>query len=110
MVVESSVFYVAFCVLSSAIVFLLLPDLHFQLQQKKLDVFSNDIFINCLKFSDQVYLMVSEEEEDAIILSDKKSGYCVVFDPLDGSSNIDANISGAPKHLLAAVQPTAHAL
>jgi fructose-1,6-bisphosphatase I len=61
--------------------------------QKKLDVFSNELFINCLKFSKQVYLLCSEEEDHAIIMHEKKGGYAVVFDPLDGSSNIDANIS-----------------
>jgi len=62
-------------------------------QQKKLDVFSNDCFINCLKFSTQVYAMLSEENEEPIIVKDCPGGYAVVFDPLDGSSNIDANIS-----------------
>jgi len=60
--------------------------------QKKLDVFSNDCFVNCLKFSNQIGIMGSEENEEPIILSDT-GGYAIVFDPLDGSSNIDANIS-----------------
>lgn len=62
-------------------------------EQKKLDVFSNDVFINCLRFSDQVYIMGSEENEDPIISSETTGGYAIVFDPLDGSSNIDANVS-----------------
>jgi len=61
--------------------------------QKKLDVFSNDVFINCLSFSKQVYIMGSEENEEPIILQDQTGGYAIVFDPLDGSSNIDANVS-----------------
>jgi len=61
--------------------------------QKKLDVFANEVFVNCLKYSDQVYIMGSEENEDPIILQDSSGGYAIVFDPLDGSSNIDANIS-----------------
>ncbi len=61
--------------------------------QKKLDVFSNDVFINCVSFSEQVYIMGSEENEEAIILDDTSGGYAIVFDPLDGSSNIDANVS-----------------
>jgi len=61
--------------------------------QKKLDVFSNDCFVNCLTFSEQVYVMGSEEVEDPIILEKKSGGYAVVFDPLDGSSNIDANVA-----------------
>lgn len=62
-------------------------------QQKKLDVFTNELFINCLKFSKQAYLLCSEEEDDVIIFHEKKGGYAVVFDPLDGSSNIDCNVS-----------------
>lgn len=58
-----------------------------------LDVLSNDVFKNCLSYSGQAYMLVSEEEEDVIILQDTKGGYVVVFDPLDGSSNIDANVS-----------------
>ena len=37
--------------------------------------------------------MVSEENENAIFIQDQKAKYCVVFDPLDGSSNIDAGVS-----------------
>lgn len=38
--------------------------------------------------------MVSEEDEEAIIVEDEMKGkYCVVFDPLDGSSNIDAGVN-----------------
>jgi fructose-1,6-bisphosphatase I len=62
---------------------------------KKLDVVANEIFINCLKSSGKVSVMVSEENEEAIVVSDPelKGRYCVVFDPLDGSSNIDAGVS-----------------
>jgi len=64
-------------------------------EQKKLDVISNEIFVNSLKSSGKVSVMVSEENENAIILSDTdhKGRYCVVFDPLDGSSNIEAGVS-----------------
>lgn len=62
-------------------------------EQKKLDVLSNDVFINCVRYSGQAYCLVSEEEDEAIALEDTKGGYVVVFDPLDGSSNIDANVS-----------------
>eukprot|EP00343_Euplotes_focardii_P008002 CAMPEP_0205819160 /NCGR_PEP_ID=MMETSP0206-20130828/1420_1 /ASSEMBLY_ACC=CAM_ASM_000279 /TAXON_ID=36767 /ORGANISM="Euplotes focardii, Strain TN1" /LENGTH=337 /DNA_ID=CAMNT_0053112415 /DNA_START=24 /DNA_END=1037 /DNA_ORIENTATION=+ len=61
--------------------------------QKKLDVFSNEVFINCMNFSQQVYIMGSEENEGPIIVQEKPGGYAIVFDPLDGSSNIDCNIS-----------------
>lgn len=61
---------------------------------KKLDVISNDIFINSLVSSGQVALMVSEENEEAILVTDPllRGGYAVVFDPLDGSSNIDSGV------------------
>jgi fructose-1,6-bisphosphatase I len=60
---------------------------------KKLDVFANDIFINSLMFSDRVSIMVSEENEDPIYNPNCIGKYFVAFDPLDGSSNIDANVS-----------------
>jgi len=63
-------------------------------QVKKLDVFSNDVFINCMKFTGRIAVMASEENEDPIFCEGAKDGkYCIVFDPLDGSSNIDANVS-----------------
>eukprot|EP00656_Telonema_subtile_P013462 TRINITY_DN1683_c0_g1_i1.p2 TRINITY_DN1683_c0_g1~~TRINITY_DN1683_c0_g1_i1.p2 ORF type:complete len:337 (-),score=107.56 TRINITY_DN1683_c0_g1_i1:293-1303(-) len=62
--------------------------------QKKLDVLSNDIFVNALKNSGTCAVLVSEEDEDPIIVDEGKQGsFCVAFDPLDGSSNIDCNIS-----------------
>jgi len=63
-------------------------------EQKKLDVLSNDIMINSLRASGKTAVLVSEELEDAVIIEDKYKGkYCVVFDPLDGSSNIDAGVN-----------------
>ncbi|KAG0222323.1 fructose-1,6-bisphosphatase class 1/Sedoheputulose-1,7-bisphosphatase [Mortierella sp. GBAus27b] len=62
--------------------------------QKKLDVIANEIFVNALRSSNKVAVMVSEEDEDAIFVEDQYRGkYCVVFDPLDGSSNIDCGVS-----------------
>ncbi|GLD96335.1 hypothetical protein PINS_up005018 [Pythium insidiosum] len=62
---------------------------------KKLDVLANDIFINSLKFSTKIEVMVSEENAEPIYLDNLPSGtkYCIAFDPLDGSSNIDCNVS-----------------
>lgn len=61
---------------------------------KKLDVFSNESFIDSLSFSGRVSVMVSEENSAPIILKENLNGkYFVAFDPLDGSSNIDANVS-----------------
>ena len=60
--------------------------------QKKLDVFSNNIFINNLSNNQDVYALVSEENEEAIFINTTNNGkYVVFFDPLDGSSNIDVN-------------------
>lgn len=62
--------------------------------QKKLDVLSNDIFINALLNCHACAVLVSEENEDPIIVPPSMQGkYCVAFDPLDGSSNIDCNVS-----------------
>lgn len=60
---------------------------------KKLDVLANEIFINNLKRSGKVKVMVSEEDDEAIIVEQGDGKYCVVFDPLDGSSNIDAGVN-----------------
>lgn len=63
-------------------------------EQKKLDVLSNDIMVNALRASGKTAVLVSEELEDSIIIEEKQRGkYCVVFDPLDGSSNIDAGVN-----------------
>ncbi|KAI8464545.1 MAG: fructose-1,6-bisphosphatase [Monoraphidium minutum] len=63
-------------------------------EQKKLDVISNDIFSMCLRNCGRTGVIASEEEENPIGVEETTSGnYIVVFDPLDGSSNIDAGIS-----------------
>jgi fructose-1,6-bisphosphatase I len=63
-------------------------------EQKKLDVLSNDIMINSLRASGKTCVLISEELEQPVIIEDKYRGkYCVVFDPLDGSSNIDAGVN-----------------
>ena len=62
--------------------------------QKKLDVLSNDMMINALVNSGVCSVLVSEENEEPIIVPPGKAGkFCVAFDPLDGSSNIDCNVS-----------------
>ncbi|KAG1937533.1 fructose-1,6-bisphosphatase 1b [Pimephales promelas] len=59
-------------------------------QVKKLDVLSNDLVINMIKSSFTSCVLVSEEDEKALIVEPEKRGkYVVCFDPLDGSSNID---------------------
>jgi len=62
---------------------------------QKLDDFANNVFLKCLGRRGQVCIMGSEELADPVF-ADTSQGtgkYIVVFDPLDGSSNIDANVS-----------------
>lgn len=61
---------------------------------KKLDAYAHDVMVAALKKSSWVYAMASEEAEQVIAGSDGENAkYVAVFDPLDGSSNIDANVS-----------------
>lgn len=61
---------------------------------KQLDVLANDLFINMLKSSFNVGVMISEENEQLIEVDAGLRGkYVVAFDPLDGSSNIDCLVS-----------------
>jgi len=64
-------------------------------EQQKLDVFANRALLHCLGHRGNVGIMASEENDDPLILlKDPERGkYIVVFDPLDGSSNIDVNVS-----------------
>jgi fructose-1,6-bisphosphatase I len=63
--------------------------------QKKLDVITNDIMINTLKRGGHLVGLASEELDDPILLNDAQGTgkYLVLFDPLDGSSNIDINLT-----------------
>jgi fructose-1,6-bisphosphatase I len=62
---------------------------------KKLDVFANDTMIKALDHGGNLCCMVSEEEENVIPIPEQYpiGKYVCLFDPLDGSSNIDANVS-----------------
>jgi len=63
---------------------------------QKLDVFANEKMISCLSNSGECAAIVSEENKDIIhlpFMKTKKPKYLVVMDPLDGSSNIDVNVS-----------------
>lgn len=64
-------------------------------EQKKLDVISNEVMSGHLQTSGLVAGMGSEEEEEPIMVpqGSPRGRYLVCFDPLDGSSNIDVNIS-----------------
>ncbi len=63
--------------------------------QQKLDVFANDMLLHALSVREAVAMMASEENEQALLAHGGSPGakYIVVFDPLDGSSNIDVNVS-----------------
>ncbi|MBN2682147.1 MAG: class 1 fructose-bisphosphatase [Bacteroidales bacterium] len=64
--------------------------------QQKLDVFANEQFIAAMKSSGIVCGIASEEDDEIVIFDDELSldgKYVVCFDPLDGSSNIDVNVS-----------------
>lgn len=63
---------------------------------QKLDLYANEKLIECLKNSGECCGVASEENEDFTPIPPvhgKDSKYVVVFDPLDGSSNIDVNVS-----------------
>jgi fructose-1,6-bisphosphatase I len=63
--------------------------------QQKLDVYANKALLHCLSSRDSVAMLVSEENEEPVTFDrEPETGkYIVVFDPLDGSSNIDVNVS-----------------
>ena len=61
-------------------------------EQKKLDIITNDILRDALKTCQAVAGLASEELEE-IETTGRASGFLVTFDPLDGSSNIDVNVS-----------------
>merc|ERR1712038_1645644 len=72
--------------------------------QKKLDVITNDLLKRALRFTGKLGVLASEEEDEPVdlvgnaegekaeILVEETDKYVVVFDPLDGSSNVDAGI------------------
>src|ERR1700734_2856429 len=64
-------------------------------QQQKLDVYANQALLHCLGLRDSVAALVSEEDEEPVTFNrDPETGkYIIVFDPLDGSSNIDVNVN-----------------
>ena len=63
--------------------------------QKKLDIITNDVFIKANEWGGHLAAMASEEMDDIYPIPAKypKGKYLITFDPLDGSSNIDVNIS-----------------
>lgn len=63
--------------------------------QQKLDVFAHEIVRKMCDHTGRLCLMVSEEQDDPLYIPERfvKGDYVLVFDPLDGSSNIDVNVS-----------------
>lgn len=65
-------------------------------QVQKLDMFANETFVEALSVGGQVCVIGSEENDDVIPVTNPQSRgaqYVVLIDPLDGSSNIDVNVS-----------------
>lgn len=63
--------------------------------QQKLDVYANEVMIQSLASRESVGVLASEENEHPMVMphKSKAASYAVIFDPLDGSSNIDVNVS-----------------
>lgn len=62
-------------------------------EQQKLDIIANIRFTRALRNGGEVCAIISEEEEGIIDIGNPKGKYIVAIDPLDGSSNIDVNVS-----------------
>src|SRR5206468_5108232 len=61
---------------------------------EKLDEIANRTIRHCLAYHGNVGILVSEEDQEPHVIEEGESGrYIVLFDPLDGSSNIDSNVS-----------------
>jgi fructose-1,6-bisphosphatase I len=68
-------------------------NVHGEMQQK-LDIISNEIILHCLGNRDNIGVLASEENETPFLLRRRAEGgkYAVLFDPLDGSSNLDVSV------------------
>jgi fructose-1,6-bisphosphatase I len=64
-------------------------------KQQKLDVIADQLLLQCLRERSDVALFASEEREDPVVLRPASDGgrFCVLVDPLDGSSNVDVAVS-----------------
>ncbi|QDU38744.1 Fructose-1,6-bisphosphatase class 1 [Maioricimonas rarisocia] len=63
--------------------------------QQKLDVYANEVLLHCLSLRESIGILASEENERPLTVhyESPNARYAVIFDPLDGSSNIDVNVS-----------------
>ncbi|MFN2138125.1 MAG: class 1 fructose-bisphosphatase [Candidatus Promineifilaceae bacterium] len=64
-------------------------------RQQKLDVFADEVLFRMCDHTGRLCALVSEEREEIITIPERyhKGSYVLVYDPLDGSSNIDVNVS-----------------
>ncbi|HTR76668.1 MAG TPA: class 1 fructose-bisphosphatase, partial [Gemmatimonadaceae bacterium] len=79
--------------------------------QQKLDILANEIIIKAMDHGGRLCGMASEEHADIIRIPDqfKCGNYCLMFDPLDGSSNIDVNVPvGTIFSVVRKVRPSLH--
>jgi fructose-1,6-bisphosphatase I len=63
--------------------------------QQKLDVYANEVLLHCLSLRQSIGILASEENDHPLMIPHDAANarYAVIFDPLDGSSNIDVNVS-----------------
>ena len=62
-------------------------------QQQKLDVFANEAMLHALRKVPSVAAAVSEEDDEPVVFARAGAEFVAIFDPLDGSSNIDVNVN-----------------
>ena len=62
-------------------------------QQQKLDVYANEAMLYALRKVPSVAAAVSEEDDEPVVFDRKGAEFVAIFDPLDGSSNIDVNVN-----------------
>ncbi len=62
-------------------------------QQQKLDVYANEVLTKTLGELSSVAAIVSEEDDAPVVFDRYGAKFVVIFDPLDGSSNIDVNVN-----------------
>jgi fructose-1,6-bisphosphatase I len=77
--------------------------------QKQLDVIANDIFIKNTRANPAIAVLVSEELDEALLIDNPAPAarYGLVFDPLDGSSNLDVNVTVGSIFSIIKVDPAA---
>jgi fructose-1,6-bisphosphatase I len=60
---------------------------------QKMDRYADEALIDCLGYRETVGIMVSEENQEPVVTKNAHGKYIVLFDPLDGSSNLDCNVA-----------------